>query len=136
MNPKIADFGTTKMIDSGTTNLLMTTMGTKESNSFMGTIPFMSPEALQQQKVTDKSDVYSFGILLFELYYQRQSYEGVSAFLIPSKVIAGDRPIDNLKATTEIPKSAALLMKKCWNTKSEVRPTFTSIVQEITTWKD
>ena len=55
-NPKLADFGIARVLDT-----------TQESRagSYLGTAAYSSPEQLQGQKVTPKSDVYSLGATLY-----------------------------------------------------------------------
>ncbi len=55
-NPKLADFGIARALDS-----------TQESraNSFLGTAAYSSPEQLQGHKITPKSDIYSLGATLY-----------------------------------------------------------------------
>ena len=43
-----------------------------------GTIAYMSPELLQQGKLTKLNDVYSFAMLLIELWNGKRLFQGLS----------------------------------------------------------
>ncbi|XP_062208040.1 cysteine-rich receptor-like protein kinase 44 isoform X2 [Phragmites australis] len=65
MNPKITDFGISKVIDQRRTHITM--------DFAIGTKGYMAPEyAVRQYSPT--SDVYSFGVLLLEIVTGRTSY--------------------------------------------------------------
>jgi eukaryotic-like serine/threonine-protein kinase len=70
-NPKVADFGLSKLLDESI------------DISIIGTAQYTAPEILNGEAVTKKSDIYSFGILMFELYSESKVYEEIKfGFLI------------------------------------------------------
>ncbi|CAN5954032.1 unnamed protein product, partial [Sphagnum jensenii] len=62
LHAKVADFGLTKLTDSGLSNF-STTMPTR----VVGTFGYMPPEYAQLGDLSPMVDVYSFGVVLFEL---------------------------------------------------------------------
>ncbi len=64
-SPKILDFGLARILDG---EVARTSLG-GEVGRFLGTLPYMSPEAVQGDiNETDvRSDVYSLGVVLYEL---------------------------------------------------------------------
>lgn len=60
---KISDFGVAKIINSHNFD--------KEMMTFSGTIPFMSPQILKQDKYTFQTDVWSLGITIYFMVFQK-----------------------------------------------------------------
>ena len=89
----------------------------------------MAPEFLHKRIFTDKSDVYSFAILFWEIMNRDP---------IPFKNIDNNqflfgegakerRPVIDDKIEEEI----AVLMKACWHSDPNVRPTMGQVVGEL-----
>ncbi|XP_024979614.1 putative serine/threonine-protein kinase isoform X1 [Cynara cardunculus var. scolymus] len=57
-NPKVADFGLSRLFQDGTSHI---------STRVAGTLGYLSPEYAISGRLTRKSDVYSFGVLLLEI---------------------------------------------------------------------
>nr|KYP62422.1 Receptor-like protein kinase 5 [Cajanus cajan] len=55
--PRLADFGTAKLLSSNTSTW----------TSVAGSYGYMAPELAQTMRVTDKCDVYSFGVVVLEI---------------------------------------------------------------------
>lgn len=115
---KISDFGLTRLCSD---DEYMTGM--------LGTCHWMAPEVLISSKYTQKADVYSFSIILYEVITREYPYRGIRPNQICEKVIK-----ENLRPDIEIlpddcPRVLISLMKLCWNSNYEVRPTFTNILQ-------
>ncbi|KAG2331412.1 hypothetical protein Bca52824_002592 [Brassica carinata] len=76
MNPKVADFGTARLFDTGETRA--------ETKRIAGTRGYMAPEYLNHGQISAKSDVYSFGVVLLEMISGRRNNsfvgEGIAAF--------------------------------------------------------
>ncbi len=64
---KIVDFGLAKL--RGATRL--TTDGT-----FLGTLPYMSPEQVRGEKLDQRSDIFSLGATLYEMITRRLPFQG------------------------------------------------------------
>ncbi len=54
-----------KVLDFGIAKLLQEDSG--QTNSFMGTLPYSSPEQMEGQDLDPRSDIYSLGIMMFEM---------------------------------------------------------------------
>jgi predicted ATPase len=63
--PKLGDFGLALMVDAGLST----------SNGMLGTIAYLSPEALDGQVVDTRSDLWALGIMLFEMITGRRPFE-------------------------------------------------------------
>lgn len=76
-NPVVVDFGLARIQDDGLTQASLAS----QAGSFMGTLPYMSPEQVSGRGRSDqRSDVYSLGVLLFELVTGKrpQQFEGLT----------------------------------------------------------
>ena len=81
--PKIADFGTSWLLDENVTQL----------TNCIGTPIYMAPEVAEDDIYTFKVDVFSFSMILYELYTNsRPIVNGNAIFHVIQNMIKGDRP--------------------------------------------
>lgn len=65
-NIKISDFGVAKMINEHNFD--------KETTTFSGTVQFMSPQILRQDKYTFQTDIWSTGISIYFLVFRKMPW--------------------------------------------------------------
>lgn len=100
------------------------------TNSNVGPVRWMPPEALIARSYSKASDVYAFGVVLFELVsggerpWKDQTLPGVAAAVLQGKTLEPYLP----RAT---PEALRKLMIKCWSRLPADRPTMTHIVTEL-----
>ncbi|CAM6129053.1 unnamed protein product [Calypogeia fissa] len=89
---KVADFGLSKMLDTGATHI---------STEVKGTFGYMDPEYFSTFQLTEKSDVYSYGMVLLELI---TSMKPIDLSLEPAKQNLAVRmvPLINNKLAKDI----------------------------------
>ncbi|CAI2347706.1 unnamed protein product [Caenorhabditis sp. 36 PRJEB53466] len=95
-----------------------------------GVIPlrWLSPEAIKDNTYSNKSDVWAFGVLLWEIATLGGfPYNNVADKDILSQLTDGMRLEQPPKCSDEM----YILMKSCWNLKSEDRPSFLSILSKL-----
>jgi serine/threonine protein kinase len=78
-NVMITEDGSIKVMDFGIARVLGTARMTKQGN-IIGTIEYMSPEAIQGHEVDARADIYSLGILLYEMLTGRVPFEADTEF--------------------------------------------------------
>ncbi|XP_069777577.1 tyrosine-protein kinase Lyn isoform X3 [Narcine bancroftii] len=109
---KIADFGLARIIEDDEYTA-------KEGAKFP--IKWTAPEAISYGSFTIKSDVWSFGILLYEIVtYGKIPYPGMSNTEVVNAVGRGYR----MPRPEECPQDLYDVMKLCWKSSAEDRPTF------------
>lgn len=90
-----------------------------------GTVQWMAPEVLGNQKYTEKADVFSFGIVIWEIVTGECPYDGMSQIQAALGVLNRNlRP----NIPRDCPPFFSRLMKACWNRQPELRPSFPHIV--------
>ncbi|KAK8843221.1 hypothetical protein M9Y10_025072 [Tritrichomonas musculus] len=71
LNPKISDFGLSKLTD-----FLSISMNIQSQRGLKGTPICMAPEILLNENYSTASDVYAFAFVLYELFTLESPYEG------------------------------------------------------------
>ena len=66
---KLADYGTSKRLDSLSKNYC---------NSTVGTLVYMSPEILKREKYNYKCDLWSIGVIIYRLKFVKSPFSGQS----------------------------------------------------------
>ncbi len=114
MQPKVTDFGLSRAV--GETEYCNT-------NSDIGPVRWMAPEALKKQVFSKKSDVWSFGVLVWEVvsngelpYHKYTSLAAVFAALMKKKAV--------LEIPETAPQVLAELIGLCMQRNPEQRPDF------------
>jgi len=112
--PKICDFGISRFKNDES----------QLSTIQIGTPHWMAPEMYETKDYTYKVDVYSFGILLWELLTEQTPYKGKNPTQIMIAVCRyGERP----QIPSNAPKELSELIKLCWFSNPEIRPSFENI---------
>lgn len=76
-NILIGEDGVLRLTDFGVAH-----MGNKErvtdTNAVVGTVDYLSPEALRGESIDNRSDIWAFGVMLFEMLAGRRPFKGGS----------------------------------------------------------
>src|SRR5581483_2256242 len=91
----------------------------------------MAPEVLRGSRYTKEADIYSFGIVMNEFMSEEIPYNDIPHDqILTVRICNGLRP----KISEDTPKLLADLIMKCWDTKSENRPTSKELYQLFYKW--
>src|SRR6266498_508600 len=89
-----------------------------DDDEIYGIVSYMPPEILQEY--TTASDIYSFGMIMWELIKGRMPFWDQKYDVeLTINICKGFRP----PIITNAPKGYIELMKECWNTDPNKRPT-------------
>lgn len=122
--PKIADFGLSKIFEEGTEGQINNTRN-------IGTPIYMAPELINGENYSNKVDVFAYSYILYEIWTLRKAWSDkkkLKLFSLIDFINKGQRPIIK---NDEIPKPYVDLIKKCWETDPNSRPTFIQIVKQF-----
>ncbi|RDX61260.1 putative leucine-rich repeat receptor-like protein kinase, partial [Mucuna pruriens] len=133
LEPRLADFGTAKLLSSNTSTW----------TSVAGSYGYMAPELAHTMRVTDKCDVYSFGVVVLEIMMGKHPGELLTTLYsnkyLPSieepQVLLKDMldqrlppPTDQLAEAVVFTISIALA---CTRAAPESRPMMRAVAQEL-----
>ena len=98
------------------------------------TFVYIAPEIFHSEVYDCKADMYSLGLILWEMWYGQQAFANIRAKSVDdffASVGEGNRPepVTNCK---QPPDRWVQMMKQCWATNPEERPTAEKCYQEIT----
>jgi Mg-chelatase subunit ChlD len=86
------------------------------------TMQWTAPELFQGQQKTVSSDIYALGVTLYELFEDREPFEGFSDSLIMHNVINGARP-----TLAHTPVEIQNLITAAWDQSPKLRPSAAQI---------
>jgi serine/threonine protein kinase len=117
---RIGDLGLSKSATAESTD--------DDNNENYGIIPYMAPEIFQGQKYTEASDIYSLGMIMWEVMTGRRPFWNRSHDTdLIIEIVDGLRP----PIVTNAPEGYIELMKECWHSDPNKRPTVTDIHKKI-----
>lgn len=112
---KILDFGIAKLLQSDSS----------QTNSFMGTLAYCSPEQMEGRELDKRSDIYSLGVMMFEmltgempLIAETHSFGG----WYKAHHFTPPRTFDSINADLKLPKALETLVMSCLAKSASDRP--------------
>ncbi|XP_033896944.3 mitogen-activated protein kinase kinase kinase 9-like [Acipenser ruthenus] len=97
--------------------------------SAAGTYAWMAPEVIRSSTFSKGSDVWSYGVLLWELLTGEVPFRGIDGLAVAYGVAMNKLA---LPIPSTCPEPFARLMEDCWNADPHTRPSFTSILDQLT----
>jgi len=127
---KIADFGLSKSIMRPSNKSSQAFLNTRYRMTSAGSFCYMPPEIFLNEPYNFKVDVYSFAMVMYELFEGKVPFEDelqVWSFQeLGNMVCKGVRPY-----MQRTPASVKRLISRMWDTDSEKRPDFRTIVEAL-----
>ncbi|MDX2240867.1 MAG: serine/threonine-protein kinase [Leptolyngbyaceae cyanobacterium bins.302] len=112
-----------KVLDFGIAKLLQEDSG--QTNSFMGTLPYSSPEQMEGQDLDPRSDIYSFGIMMFEMLTNKMPLQAETHTFgswYKAHHFQPPRTFDSVNPALKLPKALEGLVMACLEKKPANRP--------------
>ena len=112
MIPKIADFGSAKIIKRVT------------QNTKVGDVHYMAPEVAQYQQYGFPADIFSLAVMLFEMFNEQlmsQAPVEVKRFIITAQSPGGK--VAKTPKSSKVPACLRQIIERGLNGKPELRPT-------------
>ncbi|TDL20654.1 kinase-like protein [Rickenella mellea] len=133
--PRITDFGLSKVVDSQATSIIATSFSGK------GTMRWQAPELLDATRfdgeicgVTTESDVYAFAFVCLEIFTGDVPFpklrDGAVMLAVVVRSLRPPRPMDPM-TQRELDDATWRLMEACWTTLPTDRPTMDEVVGYI-----
>ena len=123
MSVKIGDFGMSKKLYSKDYYRI--------TGQAMLPIRWMSPEALIYGKSSIKGDVWSYGIVMWEVFsFALQPYYGIANGEVV-QIICNNETECSLAVPENCPSEIYELMKACWSSNPQCRPSFDELHHKI-----
>lgn len=119
-NPKVADFGIARALDS--------TQAT-QTGVYLGTALYSSPEQLQGEEVTPKSDVFSLGITLYEAATGGPPFKGTPIEIVSQQINTTPEPPRSRGA--RISPGLEALILRCLEKEPDRRPDASELGEKL-----
>ncbi|KAH9260707.1 hypothetical protein BASA81_001174 [Batrachochytrium salamandrivorans] len=120
--------GTVKLCDLGIAKVINANQKLSDAAQ-QGTVSYMSPELLMENKITKAVDVYAFGIVMWQLFHLQPPHPDFHSHqeIIHQVVVEHYRP----QVDSRLDPKIANLIKRCWDSDPALRPSFSQIIQEL-----
>lgn len=109
---KVLDFGIAKLISSDN----------NQTNSFMGTLAYCSPEQMEGKELDNRSDIYSLGVMMYEMLTNQMPIIPETPTFPGWYKAHHELPPREFKASLNIPYELEKLIFKCLAKKPNSRP--------------
>lgn len=122
---KILDFGIAKVLQADT----------DQTNCFMGTLAYSSPEQMEGRELDGRSDIYSLGIMMFQMLSGKMPLHA-ETHTFPGWYKAhhyqAPRNLEEMESSIKVPKALENLVMACLSKSPDDRPqNVTEIIKSL-----
>jgi len=123
-NLLVARDWTVRLCDFGLSKLKSNTFLSTKSTG--GTPEWMAPEVLRNEPANEKSDIYSFAVIMWELMFYMEPWQGTRPMQVVFAVGSNNKRLP-------LPHNSPLnsLIEDCWQADPEARPSFDEIYERL-----
>ncbi|MCH8247833.1 MAG: protein kinase [Bacteroidetes bacterium] len=107
-NVLVGDRGRVKILDFGLAKLGSQTDLTK-SRSSMGTVPYMAPEQIRGETISERTDIWALGAVMYEMLAGTRPFHGEYEQAITYSILNVDPP----GLSSELPEGLENLVRRC-----------------------
>ncbi len=105
---KVLDFGVARRVPGSGTGESVT-WGTEAAGPIAGTLRYMPPEALRNERVDARGDLWSLGVVLYEMIAGRPAFRGDTPFELSSSILRdAPEPFDST-----VPSAIEPIVRRC-----------------------
>jgi serine/threonine-protein kinase len=137
---KVLDFGLARLRESDRTEAFAFQPETTltQAGLALGTLAYMSPEALRLQATDQRSDIFSLGVVLYEMASGRCPFLGASTAEVISSILR-DQPARVYEANANVPDELDAILRRClekepakrWQSAGELRDALAAVSAEV-----
>ena len=101
------------------------------NNKRVGTMIYMAPELLRNERFCEKIDVYSFGLIMWEIFTRQRLFPNLGlndGAKLREMILGGERP----PLPETLPTQLRELIARCWEESALRRPSFDEISYTLT----
>jgi len=111
--------GHVKLTDFGIARPRAVSLHTADTGSIVGTLPYLSPEQLSEEELTQKTDIYALGVTLYELISGNRAFQQLDvSSLVTAKTKGNYKP---LRSSQFLPQELIEIIEGAMATNPEKR---------------
>ncbi len=100
---KVVDFGIARLVNTSHT----------QTNMFMGTLSYMSPQQIYGERADQRSDIWALGVTLYELLCHRRPFDGDNHATLMLRIAdEKEKPLSLYELLPECPQALESLVSK------------------------
>lgn len=121
--------GAVRVADFGFARIKEDHLSKGYTQSHVGPIKWMSPEAIRERKFSEKSDVFSFGVTMFEIIARERPWALKDSMDVVFRVCSGERM--SIRHLAPWDQSMQQIMIRCWAQTPEQRPSMKEVLEWV-----
>ncbi len=106
---KILDFGLAKRVGAAEEQSL--TQSLSEAVGAVGTLPYMAPEQLRNEKIDARVDLWAAGVVLYEVATGRRPFQGRTSTVVAGEILHAVPEPPQILQPTISPRLAGIILK-------------------------